>query len=211
MVWWSRWYSIVGICFVVALSTSPAIDFLHGFYKPYYSPSAAMLPTLSVGDRFVADMRHADNIRRGDVVILRVGDSDYVKRVAALPGDRVALANGIVILNGMPVPQHKIDKVEVEDSPFGQSEVEMLTERFPGETQPHRIYDSGYSPADDFSEVKIPAGGLFVLGDNRDSSADSRYSTAERGVGIARLSDIRGRPMFKSWDSHWTLSGAEVR
>lgn len=211
MPWWSRWYSIVGVCLVVALTASPAVDFLHGFYKPYYLPSAAMLPTLSVGDRLVADMRPARNIRRGDVIILRVGKDDYVKRVAALPGDRVALANGIVILNGTPVPQHKIGNTGTESPSSGRSDAEMLTERFPGEMQPHRIYDSGYSPADDFPEVKIPAGGLFVLGDNRDSSADSRYSTAERGVGIAKLSDIRGRPMFKSWDAHWTLSGAPIR
>lgn len=76
-----------------------------GFYKIFYTPAESMAPTLLKNDRIAVSMRGVSAADRGDVIVFRTrGGSDYVKRVAALPGDRIAVVHGVVILNGHPIP-----------------------------------------------------------------------------------------------------------
>ena len=74
-----------------------------------------------------------------------------------------------------------------------------LAERFPGEAAPHEIYDTGYSQGDDMAERLVAPGHVFVLGDNRDHSADSRFTRADLGVEQLPIRDIRGRALFYLW------------
>lgn len=140
---------------------------------------------------------------RGDVVIVKPIDapSDYIKRVIGLPGDRFEMRGGVVILNGVPVKRApmRLARVPVDanspcdplvypgarrDLPDGRQVCELPVYR---ETLPNGVsydtIDSGYIPEDDVAPFTIPADHLFLMGDNRDHSADSRFSELRQGLG----------------------------
>ena len=190
----SRWYSLAAIWVVSTLALSLLVDVSHRFYKPFYIPSHGMAPTLLKNDRMVASMRPVGEIRRGDVLLIDVGGEMYIKRVAGLPGDRIAMAGGKVVLNGEPVP---LQLLGTEFTPSGPTR--RMRERFPGEPAPHDVYDHGPSEFDDVPEQRVRPDHLFVLGDNRDLSADSRVPRVLMGVEQLPLADVRGRALFYTW------------
>jgi len=196
--WWSRWYGIVGALLAMLAAGALLQDVAFGYYKSFYTPAESMAPTLLVNDRFVASMRGPGELRRGDIIVFDVGGPIYVKRVAALAGDRIAMRDGVVVLNGRPVPQRLVRSERIES--LGMlTEVRRLSEQFPGEAAPHEIYDSGDWSFDDMAERVVAPGHVFVLGDNRDHSADSRVPRAEMGVEQLPIADIRGRALFHTW------------
>ena len=208
--------------------------------KPFYIPSASMVPNLLVGDRLIvskypygwswvsasfhmlprSDWRIApDTPEYGDIVIAVPPDKaeDYIKRVVALPGDTIALVDGQIILNGEPVPQDMEPPVRlpVENDnlcSFGQ---ECLSAFVPyrvtledgtqvyepptyRETLPngasYLIIDHEDQPLDDMAEITVPDGHVFLMGDNRDHSADSRAPVYASGLGgPVPLEDVGGR------------------
>jgi len=202
--WWSRWYSILAVAIVVQVLAIMLVDTLHGLYKPFYLPSEAMAPTLLRNDRLVAAMRAPKHFRRGDIILFDMGEATYIKRIAGLPGDRIALSRGIVTINGEIVPQRFL-RTERADLAWGGPEVRRLAEQFPGEPSPHQIYDLGPSPSDEMAEQIVWPGHLFVLGDNRDMSADSRVPRESAGVEQLPIGDVRGIALFYTWGpSHRT-------
>ena len=168
---------------------------------------------------------------RGDVVIVTPpGKSeDYIKRVIGLPGDRLEVRGGVVILNGKPVK--RVDKgylrIPVDaNQPCADSEYPgALTRDSMGnswcqlpvfrETLPNgRSYDTidlGYDwRVDNFAPITIPANHVFLMGDNRDRSADSRVPLENRGLGGAiPYENLGGRAEFItfSFDGNWGLRG----
>ena len=146
----------------------------------------------------------ADQPERGDVVIFKhpIDRTDYVKRVIGLPGDEVALDQGKVILNGTPLPQERRPDFIVAVSPntrcaWGAEEERLADgrlqcryqrwrETLPGGRE-YEILDFGLTSQDSFGPVTVPDGMLFLLGDNRDNSQDSRFPP-EAGGGIGLLS-----------------------
>lgn len=194
----SRWYAIVLAAVAYNLIVLLFVGAAHNFYKPFYIPSEAMMPTLLRNDRIVASMRVPKTLRRGDVILFWVGESTYVKRLAGLPGDRIAFVKGQVILNGRPVPQQAVGS-ETIGGPYEPQQATRLRERFPGEDGDHQIYDTGFSPQDDLPEQVVATGHVFVLGDNRDNSADSRVPRQAQGVEQLPMTDIRGIPLFYTW------------
>ena len=196
----SRWYTIVGVALVAATVNFLLTDKPH--YRSFYTPAESMAPTLPKNDRFIAFMGPMGPLRRGDLVLVRTPRGEiYVKRVVAIPGDRFAMREGSVILNGSAVPQQAVGRDQVPEL-FGMAAARRLREQFPGEPSSHEIYDLEPSPGDDFEEMTIPNGFVVVLGDNRDRSADSRYPLDAGGLGgPVAIADIVGRPVYQSWRS----------
>jgi signal peptidase I len=138
--------------FLVILLVAFALVF--GFVKPFVLeafrvPSESMVPTLEVGDRFLANkfVYRFSEPKKGDVVVFRSvegGEEDLVKRVVAVAGDEVAVDNGVLSVNG-----------EVQDEPY-------VNKGFP---------DDGSF----FGPTRVPEGNIFAMGDNRANSRDSRF------------------------------------
>ncbi|WP_416831360.1 MAG: signal peptidase I [Erythrobacter sp.] len=157
----------------------------------------------------------------GDIVIPvhPTRDEDYIKRVVGLPGDTIEVRDGRVILNGVPVKREVVPPVRIpfepelmcENGPClanfdayrvrdadGQQYFEPPTYR---ETLPngatYLIIDHKNQYLDNFGPYTVPEGNVFVMGDNRDESADSRASAEERGLGYGvPLENIGGRAEF---------------
>ncbi len=144
-------------------------------YQAYKIPSGAMEPALLVGDHILVDKRF-HTARRGDVIVFRFPPDPtkvFVKRVIGLPGDTIQVKDGRVWLDGSRMSDSHAH-YEVPDA-----------ER------------SLISPRDNFGPVIVPAGDVFVLGDNRDRSYDSRF------WGFVGNKAIKGRVLYVywSWDS----------
>jgi type IV secretory pathway protease TraF len=80
---------------------------------------------LAKDDRMIAAMGPVRALQRGQIILFRVHDWIYVQRVAALPGDRVAMRDGIVLLNGTPVAQRAVGE-EIANGPCGPTRVRRL-------------------------------------------------------------------------------------
>jgi signal peptidase I len=198
----------------------------HSFIaKPFYIPSESMMPGLLTGDRlvvtkypfgwsFVSPTFHLLPFikgrlfgrlpERGDVVIASPPGvkQDYIKRVIGLPGDRIEVRGGIVILNGVPIKrgtkQSRLIPVD-ENAPCTDGRYDGLIKENSGgaklcempvyrETLPNgRSYDTidltNTSQGDYFGPVTVPDRHVFLMGDNRDNSSDSRFPVDQGGLG----------------------------
>ena len=156
---------------------------------------------------------------RGDIVIFKhpIDQRDYIKRVIGLPGDSIAMVDGQVVLNGKRVPHQPIDDFTLLQSPntacaWGGSAgtssdgIETCTyvrfrETLPSGKQ-YEVLDFGPTPYDQFAPRTVPDGMMFVMGDNRDNSRDSRFAAAAGdAVGLVPQDLLVGRASMIVWST----------
>jgi signal peptidase I len=163
--------------------------------KSYSSASTKMMPSLAEGDVVLADLRIAGKQPERGELILSWYDRDtvYFDRVIGLPGDHIALSGGKILLNGRDIPQEKAGILEYEA--FGEHmRRSLFVETLPG-ARPYKVARNlktgGY--LDNVAETVVAPGHLYLLGDNRDDSVDSRV--AERGQ--VPIEAVIGRVVYR--------------
>lgn len=180
-VW--EWVKSIVLALILAL-------FIRTFFvQAYKIPSGSMIPTLLIGDhilvnKFVYGVRNPFNRdlwikgrlpKRQEIIVFIYPKNrklDFIKRVIGLPGDVIEIRNKQVWVNGQP-----------------------LNEPYVQHTDP-KILPPELSPRDNFGPIKVPPGHLFVMGDNRDESYDSRF------WGFVPIKDVKGKAfiIYFSWD-----------
>ena len=200
------------------------------WFEPFKIPSGSMYPTLYVGDYlFVSKYTYGyskhslpwsiplfegriwkDAPKRGDVVVFkypRDNRTDFIKRVIGLPGDTIKLENGRLFINGQKVEREQIEDFVMRDRNGNAERYRQYVETLPGGVK-HRILEiSDSEDNDEFSEVKVPQGTYFMMGDNRDRSDDSRVN-----VGFVPEENLVGKARFlffshndeDAWYKPWT-------
>ncbi len=165
--------------------------------------------------------------KRGDVVVFKVPaeHADLIKRVIGVPGDTVALSNGRLILNGKLVPRSSLPAFEMPvsaNSPckvvppaFPKTSVRSgrgyclypaYLESLPGGPSYTVLDQVNHGAADDFGPLGVPAGHVFLMGDNRDDSLDSRFPEYEGGIGMVPFENLMGRALVTFWSTDGSAS-----
>ncbi len=186
-------------------------------FQPFNIPSGSMIPTLLIGDYvFVSKYAYGYSNysipfgpdlfsgrllgaepKRGDVVVFKLprdNETDYIKRVIGLPGDRVQMIEGRLYINNVIVPREPIAKARVEGRNGREIEAPTYKETLPGGVEHTIIEVEGDRGINDNTELfVVPPGHFFMMGDNRDNSSDSRVSGELGGVGYVPYVNLVGR------------------
>ncbi len=188
-----KWVFIIVIPLVVACVVT-LIPFAVRSYvvQAYKIPSGAMRPTLLVGDHILVDknVRNIDALTRKDIIVFEFPvdpSKDFVKRLMGLPGDTIEIIDKELFVNGILFKEIYIIHAD------------------------EHIYPSDAQSRDNLGPIKVPDDHLFVMGDNRDQSFDSRF------WGFVEVSKVKGKvtSIYWSWDkenSHvrWDRIGDKV-
>lgn len=208
------------------------------FFQPFNIPTGSLIPTLLVGDYlFVSKYtygysRHsmpfspplfngrilAAEPKRGDIAVFKLpkdNSTDYIKRVIGLPGDRIQMIDGVLNINGVAVKRERIADYVTADAWGREAPVPRYMETLPGGVR-HEVIeregDRGYW--DNTNVYVVPPGHFFMMGDNRDNSADSRdmsavgYVPFENFVGRAEIiffSISEDAAAWRVWEWPWSV------
>ena len=185
--------------------------------QPFYVPSGSMEPTLQIGDLMLGSKFAYGYSRwsvprgigpvsvrrlfgrmpkRGDVAIFRLPrdpSQTLVKRVIGLPGDRIRMVGDQLVINGRTVALEPAGTGRVEQASGRHDPIGRFTETLPGGVR-HIVFKTRWDGVlDDSREFVVPAGHLFMMGDNRDNSLDSRVAAEDGGVDFVPVENLMAR------------------
>jgi len=203
---WVLWpVSVIGAVILLGLLATRA------FYNAYRVPAGSMLPTLEAGDYILAspfdpaDQDHGDPLRRGQVLIFRYPDDrrvEYIKRCVAVAGDTVEVRDGLLRVNG-EVYESALDDPEADNSCVPSALTPDLCPR------PHTLHDprarEKHPLNTAFGPLAVPRGTVFVMGDNRYNSLDSRH------FGPVPVADVTARVVAIYFTSDVMRIGDRIR
>jgi len=172
-------------------------------------PALSMAPALEIGDRLVADTKiyASSDPRRGDVVIFglpRNAQVNFVKRVIGLPGDKVQMVDGAVVINGVGVKRQRAQDYEDNKG----KKIKQFTETLPNGRTYKTLDMSPNGMLDNTRVFQVPPGHYFVLGDNRDNSADSRMLGQ---VGYVPRKNIHAKATGIVYSQDWGRIGSRLK
>ena len=187
-------------------------------FQPFNIPSGSLIPTLLIGDYlFVSKYSYgyskhsvpfspnlfkgrilSSNPKRGDIAVFKLprdGQTDYIKRVVGLPGDKVQMVRGRLFINGKQLKREQVADGYTTQDAFGRTRKVATYRETNPEGKTYQIIEiDGDNGFNDNTEVfTVPTGNYFMMGDNRDNSTDSRVSPANGGVGPVPLENFVGR------------------
>ena len=216
----SAWDGIRGFLWVILFALT--VRWL--LVEPYRIPSGSMIPSLAVGDQiFVNKLSYGVRVpfttnqliefsepTRGDVAVFVCPDTpelNYIKRIVALAGDEVVVRNGVLAVNGETLPRESQGDKVYQDRHFESStwfEFNALEETEGNHGVSYEVLADNARPAPtrDFGPFVVPEGHVFMMGDNRDHSRDSRV------FGAVPVGHIMGRAMFIWWS--WGKDGFDT-
>jgi signal peptidase I len=184
-------------------------------FEPFRIPSGSMVPTLLIGDHVVVtkfsygvwlpwpfpsrELVDLGDPDRGDIIVFRYPvdeTTNYIKRVVAIPGDKIRVQDNRIYLNGVEQPTVRDDNFTFIDQDCRTHVMRQYTEDLSGAKHPILTNTGLGGSLSDMKEIEVPAGKVFVMGDNRDNSEDSRRWK------FVDYSQIKGKAhrIWLSWD-----------
>jgi len=186
-----KWYSycafIVFVNFVLVCGNYGVSKLVTNYYlRIYILPTESMLPNIHPDDRVVTDLTYykSRNCTKGDIVVFRgpKGTNDYMKRIVALPQERITIYKGTVYINGQPLKE----PWKLAFDPNVSLQAELYAK---------------YAVGDEYI---VPDGHVFLLGDNRDHSMDSRH------WGAIDVNKIKGKVLYIFWSKDKSRIGKKL-
>lgn len=178
----NKWYIYLIIFLLSSVVISPLLGgtIRKNIVRAYRIPSSAMEPAVLVGDYLIADMKiyKSEKPKRGDIIIFEFPkdpSKDFIERVIGMEGEKVEIVKNNIYIN---------DKLL--DDPWG-------------------YFTKGYPALDTFGPVVVPKNSLFVMGDNRNNSQDSRF------WGFVNVEKVKGKALYLYWAKNKSRIGMELK
>lgn len=154
--------------------------------KAYKIPSGTMMPTLLIGDHIIVHLKYyKKNIpKKGDIIVFKYPENpsrDFIKRIIATEDDIIGSKDKMIYVNGNVLNEPYVQHVDKQ------------------------IRTNSIDPRDNFGPLTVPKGKVFVMGDNRDQSYDSRY------FGFVGIEAIKGKALYIYWSKNRNRIGMEIR
>jgi signal peptidase I len=190
-------------------------------FQPFNIPSGSLIPTLLIGDYlFVSKYSYgyshfslpsfvdldpsampgrlfASQPKRGDIIVFKLprdGETDYIKRLIGLPGDKIQMIKGRLYINGTIVERTALPPYQMPGEFDRPADVTHYEETLPGGVK-HQIIElrGDDGDLDNTPVYTVPPNNYFMMGDNRDNSLDSRVPADQGGVGYVPFDNLIGR------------------